>query len=288
MVYTRERITTPDGDFLDLDWTHALGENLVIICHGLEGSSQKPYVKGMVRHFNAKGWSCLAWNYRGCSDQINNKIRFYHAGATDDLETVLTHINQKYRFTRLFLVGFSLGGNLTLKYLGEQGSNAPKNIVNAICFSVPLDLHSSCLKISNGVNQIYSKRFLIMLKNKVLRKAQLYPGLFDLQALKKTKRLIDFDDIFTAPLHGFNNAADYYHRCSSLNFLDGINVPTLIVNAENDPFLSKTCYPVEIIKKHHAVSMLTPVQGGHCGFADRDLRDSYWSEILSWNYFNHH
>ena len=286
LEYRRERISTPDDDFLDLDWTQIQGQNLVILCHGLEGSSSKAYIKGLARYFQRRGWGCLAWNYRGCSEEINRQVHFYHAGATNDLETVIGYINQHYPRLNLFLLGFSLGGNLILKYLGEQGSALPGNIVKAICFSVPLDLHQSCLQISTGVNQIYSWRFLSMLKQKVLRKAQLYPGYFDLQRLRKIHRLLDFDDQFTAPMHGFKGAADYYHRCSSLHYINTISIPTLIVNARNDPFLSDSCYPTKMISDHDRLEMITPLQGGHCGFADRDLGDIYWSEVISWNYFN--
>jgi predicted alpha/beta-fold hydrolase len=286
--YRRERILTPDDDFLDLDWTPIQGRNLVILCHGLEGNSSKAYIKGAARYFQKRGWSCLAWNYRGCSEEINRQVYFYHAGATNDLETVIGYINHHYPRLNLFLMGFSLGSNLILKYLGEQGSALPENIVKAICFSAPLDLHKSCLQISTGVNRIYSWRFLSMLKHKVLRKAKLYPGYFDLKRLNKIHRLLDFDDQFTAPMHGFKNAADYYHRCSSLSYIDTISIPTLIVNARNDPFLSDSCYPTKTLKDHDWLEMITPLQGGHCGFADRDLGDTYWSEVISWNYFNLH
>lgn len=241
----------------------------------------------MVKYFNLQGWSCLAWNFRGCSGEINHKLRFYHAGATDDFETVISHVTQNYHYPKIYLAGFSLGGNMILKYLGERGSKLPKSICRALCFSVPLDLHQSCLKISNGFNRVYSHRFLLMLKEKVQRKAKLYPGYFDLRAMRKVKHLIDFDHQFTAPLHGFKSAIDYYHQCSSQNFLDDINIPTLIVNATNDPFLSNSCYPSSRLKSHQSVELLVPDKGGHCGFADRNFRDAYWSEVLCWNYFSH-
>lgn len=241
----------------------------------------------MARFFHQRGWCALAWNFRGCSEEINRNIGFYHSGATDDLKTVIGHINNAYHFTKLYLIGFSLGGNLILKYLGESGSDLPDNITRVICFSVPLDLHQSCLKLSKGFNRVYSQRFLRMLKEKVYRKSTYYPGYFDLKALYRVKGLMEFDDMITAPIHGFKNAIDYYHQCSSLNFLDRIVTPTLIVNAKNDPFLSESCFPVRALDGHPSVEILIPEQGGHCGFADRNQLNGYWSEILAWNYFNH-
>ncbi len=226
-------------------------------------------------------------NFRGCSEEINRKVYFYHAGATGDLETVINHVYQNYSFSNIYLLGFSLGGNMILKFLGEKGDKVPKKITKAVCFSVPLDLYGSCLKISGGIHQLYSLRFLSMLKKKVLSKSRHFPDYFDLKALRNTHNLLDFDDKFTAPLHGFKGVKDYYHQCSSINYLAEVSVPTLIVNAKNDPFLSDTCYPAESLQDHGFLELLVPAQGGHCGFADRYYKQSYWSERLVWNYFNH-
>ncbi len=284
--YHRERINTPDGDFLDLDWGKGEGTNLLIICHGLEGNSSRAYVKGMANHFKSNGWDVLAWNYRGCSDEVNRKIRFYHSGATDDLDTVITHVSDHYNFTKIHLLGFSLGGNLMLKYLGERGANVPEIICKAIGISVPTDLYASCIKISKGINRVYNRRFLKQLKEKVKKKSKYFPGQFDLKSLNKIHRLIDFDEFFTAPIHGFKNALHYYEHCSAQRYITNIQIPTMIINAQNDPFLAPSCYPYKLTKAHHFVELLTPLKGGHCGFADRDLPNSYWSEALSWNYMN--
>ncbi|GJM29118.1 MAG: alpha/beta hydrolase [Cyclobacteriaceae bacterium] len=284
--YHRERIITEDNDFLDLDWVTQGNENLVIICHGLEGSSKRAYIKGVAKYFMLKNWSALAWNFRGCSEEMNRNIRFYHSGATEDLETVIRHVNLNHQFDKIYLLGFSLGGNLILKYLGEQSGNLPANIVKGLAFSVPLDLHTSCLKISRGVNRIYGDRFLRKLKHKVRQKADRFPGSFDLKKLSSTKNLIDFDDHFTAPIHGFKDALDYYQTCSALRVLPSISKPVLIVNALNDPFLSETCYPTRIHQDNPLVEILMPEQGGHCGFADGDFDSGYWSEVLAWNYLS--
>ncbi len=275
MPYTRERIATPDGDFLDLDWLKNKGEELVIISHGLEGNSQKPYVRGMARAFYNRGYNVLAWNYRGCSGEINHQLRFYHSGATDDLQVVLDHA-QALGYTKINLVGFSLGGNITLKYLGEMKEIAAIN--KAVAISVPLNLHSSCLKISEPDNFIYSRRFLRNLKEKVRLKAKQLPNKLDTRPLKNIKTLMAFDDAYTAPIHGFKDAVDYYTKCSSLYFLQYIKVETLIINALNDPFLAADCYPIEKLHHHKFVRLETPTFGGHVGFTAFNKEKMYWSE----------
>ena len=212
-------------------------------------------------------------------------MRFYHSGATDDLDTVIQHVSSNHNFKNIFLLGFSLGGNLILKYLGEQGSTLPDVITKCLVFSVPLNLHDCCLKISTGINQIYGRRFLKMLKEKVRLKAALFPDTIELTKLKQLQDLVEFDDFFTAPVNGFKNAIDYYQSCSSINFINNITIPTLIVNALNDPFLSKSCY-LETKPQNPLVETLTPFDGGHCGFADRDFQNGYWSEVLAWEYLN--
>lgn len=274
VAYTRERIPTPDHDFLDLDWLQHGSNNLVIISHGLEGNSTRAYVKGMARAAYGQGVDVLAWNFRGCSEEMNRQLRFYHSGASDDLETVVQHALAK-GYKQLYLVGFSLGGNLTLKYLGERPSYP--EIKRAVVFSVPLHLHSSCLKISEPSNWIYNQRFLNNLKEKVIRKAAQMPGL-DVTDIGSIKTLMAFDDRYTAPLHGFESAIDYYTRCSALNFLHAIHIPTLIVNAQNDPFLSAACYPAAALKDHPVVKFESPVFGGHVGFAQFRKNGLYWSE----------
>jgi predicted alpha/beta-fold hydrolase len=273
--YVRERITTPDEDFLDLDWITQGAKKLIIISHGLEGSSDRAYIKGLAKAGLEEGYDILAWNFRGCSGEINRRLRFYHSGATDDLDTVIQHAINTGRYPEIILMGFSLGGNLTLKYMGERKPDAV--IQKVVVFSVPLNLRSSCAKISQPSNWIYANRFLKSLKNKVLRKSQLYPEL-DTSPLGRIKTLETFDDQYTAPIHGFDNAADYYSKCSSIAFVDSIKVPTLIINAKNDPFLSEDCFPVELLKGHGYVTLEVPVRGGHVGFSQFGKTGRYWSE----------
>lgn len=274
VVYIRERIQTPDDDFLDLDWLRKGASKLVIISHGLEGNTGRAYMKGMAQAFFQQSFDVLTWNFRGCSGEVNKQLRFYHSGATDDLDWVIRHAVQQ-GYNEICLVGFSLGGNMTLKYLGERVP--PAEIIKAAVFSVPMDLHTSCLRISKPSNWIYSNRFLNSLKAKVIAKSLTRREL-DVKDIHGIKTLIDFDDRYTAPLHGFLNAVDYYQRCSSIHFVESIKTPTLIVNAKNDPFLSEQCYPNRVLNVHPFVRFEDPGFGGHVGFAQFSKNGLYWSE----------
>ena len=227
-------ISTPDDDFFELHYYDNKADKTVIISHGLEGSRDRPYMLGMARIFYKNGFNVIAWSYRGCNGKINNSIKSYHSGFTEDLVEVINYAGSAGAES-IALVGFSLGGNLTLKYLGTPDI-VVKTVKSAIVFSVPLDLHSGCRQISRPSNIIYSKRFLRTLKRKVKLKARHFPEI-QTNHLSHIQDLMSFDDHYTAPMHGFKDALDYYTSCSALFVLDQIKVPALIVNALNDPFL---------------------------------------------------
>ncbi|BDC99294.1 YheT family hydrolase [Persicobacter psychrovividus] len=271
----QQRLELDDGDFLDLYWKIKGNENLVILCHGLEGDAERMYMQGMVRALQ-DDFDCLSFNYRGCGTEMNRLRRFYHSGATDDLQRVV-EAAQARGYDHLFLVGFSLGGNLTLRYLGEQGKDS--GIKAAVAISTPLDLYGCTIELHKRHNKIYHDRFLKSLKEKVRRKAKLREGDFDLQALGRLKTLWDFDDQFTAPIAGFEGAKDYYTKCSSGAVLDHIQVPTMILNAKNDPFLSDTCYAEHYQLSHDNIQFLQPDFGGHVGFFQFGGR--YYSEMVT-------
>lgn len=277
-LYTRERITTPDDDFLDLDWARVGGRSLAILSHGLEGSSHRPYMIGMARAMNRMGWDALAWNYRGCSGEINRQLRFYHNGSIDDLETVVQHACRSGRYDRIALIGFSLGGNLTLVYLGSKAAALDCRLEKAVVFSVPCDLAGAARCLSRCRNRLYMVQFLESLHEKIRRKMTVLPGKLDDAGYEHIRTFKDFDDRYTAPLHGFASAEDYWRMCSSSRFLSSISLPTLIVNAKNDPFLSAGCYPIEAASSSPFVHLEMPRSGGHVGFV-RFVKDgSYWSE----------
>jgi len=270
---TQEQISTPDGDFLDIFWRKQKSRKIVIIQHGLEGDAHRPYVTGMAKHFFENGFDTLTWNFRGCGEELNKTARFYHSGATDDLDLVVNQAITSY--DEIYLVGFSLGGNLTLKYLGEA-ERSPK-IKAAVAVSAPLDLDAGVDKLHGLNGLIYEKRFIRNLRKKVIRKNQLMPEAISTKQLKKVKTLRDFDDYYTAPLHGFKDATDYYARCGSNFFLKNIQTKTLILNAINDPILSKESFDHSLTKDLKFVTMETTDHGGHVGFISKN-EDPYWSE----------
>jgi len=276
--YERERIETPDDDFLDLDWVKTGARRVAILSHGLEGSAQRSYVRGMARALGRQGWDVLAWNYRGCGGEVNRRLRAYHSGATDDLDLVVQHALGRHAYAQAALVGFSLGGNITLKYLGERGERLDSRIQAAVAFSVPCDLDASVTRIDRPGNWIYRTRFLRDLRKKTRRKQAFFPGALDFDGVARITSLRAFDDTYTAPIHGFTDAADYYARCSSLRFIPDIPIPTLLVNAADDPFLSEACYPVEAAHAHPHVYLEVPRYGGHVGFVAFNGAGAYWSE----------
>jgi predicted alpha/beta-fold hydrolase len=271
----RERIATPDGDFLDLDWNRDhRSESLVIITHGLEGNSGNASVQGMAAAFHRAGWDTLAWNLRGCSGELNHLLRTYHSGAWEDLHCVIEHAAGSYR--HIALIGFSIGGNLTLKYLGDRGSSIDPCIMGAVAFSVPCDLASSALALEGRINSIYMNHFLRDLRRKIREKAAAFQGGVSTEGLDRIRTFREFDGTYTAPLNGFLSAEDYWAKASSKPSFTGITIPTLLVNALNDPFLGPECFPREEAMTNPHLHLELPGSGGHLGFIT--LGKEYWSE----------
>ncbi len=261
----RERLELEDGDFLDLEWSGKSSERLAILSHGLEGSCRAPYIQDMARALAAAGWDALAWNFRGCGTEPNRLLSFYHSGATHDLDAVIRHALATHPAESIDLIGFSLGGNLTLKYLGEPRERPPQ-LRRAAAFSVPCDLADSARRLSEPRNRLYMRRFLRSLRTKLRVKEALFPGMLDLAGLENIPDFLEFDNRFTAPLHGFRDADDYWTRSSCRQFLPHIRIPTLLVNARNDPFLGGKCFPYEEARTSAWLSLETPDEGGHVGF----------------------
>jgi predicted alpha/beta-fold hydrolase len=276
--FVRQRLEMDDGDFIDLDcwWTDGQGNgSTVVLCHGLEGNTGRQYMQGMARAFGKRGWNVVGMNYRGCSGQMNRTPGFYHSGATGDLRAVLEHVDRPDRPVRA-LVGFSLGGNLILKYLGEDPAATRPNIAAAVAFSVPTDLDDSEVALARTGNWPYRRRFLRKLAAKIRQKAAIFPDQIDPSGLDRVKGLRDFDDLYTAPLNGFRDADEYYLKCSSRQFLPSIQVPSLLISALDDPFLGAKCYPREEARDSACFHLETPARGGHVGF--HQAGGEYWSE----------
>jgi len=273
----RERIATDDGDFLDLDWSRRGSETLVIVSHGLEGHSRRPYVLGTVREANRHGWDALAWNFRSCSGDINLQPRMYHSGATDDLHRVVLHAAQQ-GYQRIHLVGYSMGGNLSLVYAGREADLLPEQVKSVTGFSVPCDLAGSARQLAKWQNRIFMWKFLTDLREKIEHKARMFPQLVSAEGYKRIKTFQQFDDRYTAPLHGFADAKDYWRQSGSGQYLASIRIPALLVNAENDPFLSDSCYPREFAAASDTFTLEIPRSGGHVGFMLRNADQTYWME----------
>lgn len=290
ICYQREQIATPDDDFLILDWSLALpGERqdaLVILSHGLEGDSHRPYITGMVKEMNRAGMDCLAWNFRSCGGMLNLQPRFYHSGATEDLDLVIQEgIKKEYK--TIYLIGFSLGANLTLKYLGEKGAALNDQIRKTVVFSVPMNLKQCSLTLGKTLFRMYEQRFLRSLKSKAVQKSIRFPDTISPEKIKKIKTLYQFDDELTARLHGFDSADDYYGKCSSMHFVSDIACQTLILNAKNDPMIPVQSLPLDLLANHEKVTLELTQEGGHCGFsAARYSHSDYWSEKKALHFIN--
>ena len=271
--FERERIETPDNDFLDLDFIRSGNQRLVLLCHGLEGSSDSNYIKHYANHLDQQGYDVLAINYRGCSGEMNRQFLMYNSGKTDDLDWVIRHVLSDY--DQIFLIGFSLGGNLILKYLGDGHFPISEKVKKAVAVSVPVHLSDASQQLLKPSNYLYQIKFLKTLRRKVRLKHRQFPDKIDPKYLLKTWNLYLFDEYFTAPMFGYKNAEDYYAQNQSIQFLDGIQTPTLIVNAKDDPFLGPKCFPYEHAERSSTIQLCVPNYGGHVGFV-KGSQDRKW------------
>ncbi len=251
---------------------------MAVLTHGLEGHSRGNYCQGMAGSLTHAGWNVLAWNFRSCSGEANRELQSYHSGATEELQIVLDHVFKETGYREIALIGFSLGGNLMLKYLGEQADNIDPRIHAAVAFSVPCDLASSAKRLEHWQNRIYMVRFMRSLKTKVREKAMRFPEQISDAGLAKMTTFAEFDEIYTGPIHGFKDADDYWTQCSCRHVLHQIAIPTLLVNALDDPFLTPECFPHKAAEVNPDFSLETPRHGGHLGFVEFNDANEYWSE----------
>jgi len=270
--WTRQRIELPDGDFLDVDRLVSGHDRLCIVLHGLEGSTERPYMRTLAHALKNAGWDVAAVNFRGCSGETNRMARSYHSGATKDVVSVLDQMAPSY--STVAAVGFSLGGNVLLKHMGETGD--ANRVDAAVAISVPCDLRAGAMQLATRANWIYMWNFLRSLRTKIEIKAVMFPELVSMEGYDELRTFKDFDDAYTAPLHGFRDAEHYWSACSSLGYLHAIRRPTLILNALDDPFLPDACYPRELARSSDTISLEIPRFGGHVGFRDAD--GSTWSD----------
>jgi predicted alpha/beta-fold hydrolase len=264
VTFRRERWDTPDGDFIDVDLIDGQpGQPFVVLFHGLEGSSDSHYARALMAEVQRRGWSGAVPHFRGCSGEANHAPRFYHSGDAEEINWILRRLHPRSS-GKFFAAGVSLGGNALLRWLGESQHQA--DFVDAACaVSAPLDLTQGGVSLSSGINLLYTRMFLQTLKPKCVAKLQQFPGLFDLDALHAARDLYAFDNVVTAPLHGYRDTDDYWHRASAKHVLDDITVDTLVLNAKNDPFLPGRHLPQRASPR---VVLDYPEQGGHVGFVN--------------------
>jgi len=264
----RRPLPLPDGDVTVVDWLAELPEDgtdvpLLVILHGLEGSAQSTYARGLLRAASDHGWNAAVLHFRDCGDYRNLLPRRYHAGETNDLRYFLSKLRTEGQRGPMLAAGYSLGGNVLLKYLGEDGGSTPLYAAAAVC--VPLNLHVSAAALSHGFSRLYQRYLLKRMKNAVRRKFDRYTAAFNWDRTMAARTFADFDDAVTAPLHGFRDKDEYYDRCSSIGFLPAIERPTRIINARDDPFMTPDVLPPASDLSGH-VTLEVSDSGGHVGF----------------------
>ncbi|MFO1312664.1 MAG: alpha/beta fold hydrolase [Burkholderiales bacterium] len=267
MPLRRERVDTHDGDFWDVDWLDtpaAPGAPLVVLFHGLEGNSASHYARNLMRHLAMREWRGVIPHFRGCGGEPNRLPRAYHSGDYEEVGAMLAHFRSRFAGT-MYAFGVSLGGSALLNWIGRAGEHASGTLRAAATVSVPLDLMAAGTAIDQGLNRIYARHFLHTLKPKALAMARRFPGSLDVRKVARVRSMWDFDEAVTAPLHGFAGADDYWTRASSKPWLAHVRIPTLVINARNDPFVPAASLPTRD-QVSTSVVLEQPEHGGHCGF----------------------
>lgn len=270
--YKREILELSDGDFLAIDYNLQNISKAIILCHGLEGNSQRTYMNSCATYFLERNYSVFAWNNRSCSGEMNRLPRLYHHATIEDLDAVVQYALTKV--DEVYLIGYSMGGAQTLNYLGRT-LNINNRIKGAVAISVPIEVKSSADSLKKGFNKVYMKNFTNDLIPKLKHKAEQFPELLNWDKIKEIKNFDDLDDNFTAPLHGFKDREDYYYTVSPARNIEAIAIPVLIINALDDPFLGDDCYPVALAKNNAFIHLETPKYGGHCAFPMKNESHSY-------------
>ena len=265
--YQRKRITTWDHDFMDLDFSFVGSKTLVLLIHGLEGSSKSTYMISTSKHLNKIGLDTICLNLRGCSGEDNLLLGSYHSGKTEDVDFIVNYLLKNYTYENIIIIGFSLGGNLTLKYLGEKSTNISPIIKGAIAVSVPIDITSAEKEMDKLKNRVYTELFFKTLKNKLLQKAHRFPEYkLDKDLLFKATKFRHIEQLYTVPVFGFKSPEDYWTKASSKPYLKAIKKPTLLINAKDDSFLSNECFPFYEAQKSENFFFESTNYGGHVGF----------------------
>lgn len=279
VAYRRERWDTPDGDFIDVDFVTpepgSPNAPLMALFHGLEGDSRSHYARLLMQGCSRRSWLGMVVHFRGCSGEANRLPRAYHSGDSEEIDWILRRIATRWPQARRFAVGVSLGGNVLAKWAGEHGRQANAIVSACATVSAPFDLVAGGRALDRGINVIYSRMFLQTMRKKAIAKSQRFPGLFDARKVAASRSMYAFDDAYTAPVHGFAGALDYWRRASAKPLLAAIAVPTLALNARNDPMVPAHSLPGHGEISRH-VRQEAPAQGGHVGFFARDRSSDRW------------
>lgn len=265
--YDRKRVTTWDADFIDLDFSTVGSKNTVLLIHGLEGSSKSHYMISHANDLNTAGFDAICMNLRGCSGEDNLLLKTYHSGKTDDVKFIIEYLLENYNYENIVIIGFSLGGNMTLKYLGEFANELPKEVKGGIAVSVPIDLTSAQAEMSKVKNTLYMKEFMRTMKTKLLKKQLKHPEFkLDKKLLLTATKFRHIEKQFTVPVFGFESSEDYWLKASCKPYISKIKLPSLLINAKDDSFLSEECYPFEIAEESKLFHFTQTKYGGHVGF----------------------
>jgi len=285
--FKRKRLELADGDFIDLDFSTVNSDKVVIAIHGLEGSSKSSYILSLTNELNKHHFDIIAVNLRSCSGEQNRLLSSYHSGKTEDLEAVIKYISNQYNYKEIHIVGYSLGGNLALKYMGE--GKVSSKIKSTIGVSVPCSLKDSSVQMELLDNRLYLNRFLKTLKEKLLVKLEKFPDSFlTKENILAVKNFKDFDDVYTAPAHGFKDANDYYATSSCNQYLPNITTPTLLITSLDDPFFSTGSYPFEEAEASRHFFMEATKYGGHVGFGTYlNTKKNTWCEYRILSFLTH-
>lgn len=273
--YSRERLYLKDKDFIDLDLLKNNNNKIVILTHGLEGNSEKHYIKGTAKLFLENNWDVIAWNCRSCSGELNNARRIYHHGDTDDISEVVNWASLNNHYKTIGLIGYSMGGVINTKYLATRTDQHPATLSFNIAVSTPCDLEACALTLDQSNNIVYKRKFLNSLKKKLILKSAQFPDYIDIAKLHTIKFWSEFDEHFSAKMNGFANRKEFYQQATLLNFLEDVKIPTLILNAENDPLIPVSSNPVKIAKNNKYIELVLSKYGGHCGFTIRNNAYTY-------------
>lgn len=284
LMFERITMETPDHDFCHLDMIKQKSSRVLVLVHGLEGSVNSYYIRAMSHTFSQAGFDVVVLNLRGCSGEPNLLPLSYHSGKTDDLDLLIQRLINHYQ--GIYIAGFSLGGNIVLKFAGELADNIPHQVKAVAGVSVPVHLPTAAYQLKKG--SVYLKRLMKSLQRKALLKKEQFPYLhFTQLQIEKTYDFIDFDNLYTAPVHGFKDAMDYYKKSSSLNFMPDISIPSYLLNSRDDPFLSAKCFPEDLAAKHSHLYLEIPDYGGHVGFlSSLNLNKPSWYEVRLLEFFN--